>query len=147
MKKLIFLMVALPLVAASCNKSSLAQDEVIQIKQHKIVVQLADTPAKRQAGLSGIQNISDSEGMLFLFSTPSQPQFWMKDMNFPIDMIWINGNKIIGITDNVKPQPNTPDDRLILYAPPSVADKVLEVNAGWTFRHDVWAGDTITVLK
>jgi uncharacterized membrane protein (UPF0127 family) len=139
-------MASVSLFAAACNHNSLVQDEVLQIKQHKLNVQLADTPEKRQKGLGGITSISDSEGMLFIFS-PSQPQFWMKDMKFSIDIIWIKDNKIVGITDNVKAEPNTPDDQLIRYSPPSEVDKVLEVSAGWTFRHDVWAGDTISVVK
>lgn len=146
-KKFLTLVVAVSLTAMSCNnKPVLSQDRILQIKQFKITVQLADTPEKRNAGLSGISGITDSEGMLFLFSEPSRPSFWMKDMNFPIDFIWINGDKIIGITDNAKLQPGVADERLAKYSPPVKADKVLEVNAGWAFRHDVNVGDSVSVM-
>ncbi|HEX5429690.1 MAG TPA: DUF192 domain-containing protein [Patescibacteria group bacterium] len=148
MKKTCLLLVAVGLVAASCNSSNqLRQDEVIQIKSRRFSVQLADTPQEREQGLSGIAAISDEEGMLFLFSGPQSPQFWMKDMNFPLDLVWINGDKIVGITDNVPTQPKVPDSQLATYAPPSPVDKVLEVNAGWALRKDVNVGDTITVVS
>jgi uncharacterized membrane protein (UPF0127 family) len=148
MKKYLLLVMAISLTAAGCNnKTVLKQDQVLQIKQFKISVQLADTPEKRESGLSGIASINDNEGMLFLFSQPQSPQFWMKGMKFPIDFIWIRGDKIIGVTDNAKPQPGITDENLARYSPPSAADKVLEVNANWTYRHDIGVGDTITVVQ
>jgi uncharacterized membrane protein (UPF0127 family) len=148
MKKILLVAVLLSLTAVSCNKSTvLAQDKILQLKQFKITVQLADTPEKRAQGLSGIKQITDNEGMLFLFSEPQRPAFWMKGMNFPLDIIWIHGDTIVGISDNVKPMPNTGDDSLPKYYPPQDSDKVLEVNGGWAFRHDVNVGDKVIDLS
>ncbi|MBX4205108.1 MAG: DUF192 domain-containing protein [Candidatus Doudnabacteria bacterium] len=148
MKKFLMLGLVISLIAVACNnKSVLKTDRVVQIKQNKLTVQLADTPEKRTAGLSGVPSIGETEGMLFLFSEPQTPSFWMKDMKFGIDFIWINGNRIVGITDNIKPEPGVPDANLVRYAPQAKADKVLEVNAGWTIRHDVNTGDTLTISE
>lgn len=147
MKKSIILIIAMSLIAASCNsKSGLAKDQVLQIKQYKINVHLADTPQEREVGLGGVSGMADDEGMLFLFSTPQRPQFWMKGMLIPIDIIWISGNKIVAIDDNIKPEPNRSDSQLTRYVPVVDIDKVLEVNAGWIYRHDVAVGDTIQVV-
>jgi uncharacterized membrane protein (UPF0127 family) len=146
-KKIIMLASLIMLVAASCNKSYLRQDAILEIEAHKYSVQLADTPQARADGLSGIPSISDSEGMMFLFSEPQRLQFWMKGMNFPIDIVWINGDKIVDITDNIKPEPNKSDSELTIYSPGVDADKALEVNAGWALRHDVHPGETFTLTK
>jgi uncharacterized membrane protein (UPF0127 family) len=148
MKRIILTVVGISLIAVGCNnKSMLAKEQELQIKQFKLWVQLADTPEERAKGLSGIPAISDNEGMLFLFSEPDYPSFWMKDMKFPIDIIWINGNKIVGITDNVKVESKKTDSELRQYIPPAPADKVLEVNSGWSYRKDIAAGDTIKVIQ
>jgi uncharacterized membrane protein (UPF0127 family) len=146
MKKIFMMLCLVSFTAAACNTSlaTLRHDKVLGIKTRKLSVQVADSPQSRAAGLSGLKSMSEEEGMLFLFSEPSQPQFWMKDMLFPIDIIWINGNKIVGITDNIKAEPGRSDAELSRYSSPFPADKVLEVNAGWTFRKDVNVGDTVT---
>ncbi|OHA16429.1 MAG: hypothetical protein A2830_03100 [Candidatus Taylorbacteria bacterium RIFCSPHIGHO2_01_FULL_44_110] len=87
---------------------------------------VAKTPATRQRGLSGHEALDDDQGMLFIFPTPQTPDFWMKDMNFPIDIVWINSDrKIIGVDSDVsqKTYPKT-------FAPPAEIQFVLEVNAG-----------------
>src|SRR3989344_573955 len=69
--------------------------KAIQIMGQNIRVNLATTDAAREQGLSGRENLKEEEGMLFVFDYPDKYSFWMKDMNFPIDMIWIIENKKI----------------------------------------------------
>lgn len=71
-----------------------------------ISIETVDSPEKRQLGLSGRTAISDSSGMMFIFDqTSSSNCFWMKDMNFSIDMVWLNENKkVINVTENVSPE-------------------------------------------
>jgi len=146
MKKICLLLFAVVFTAVACNGTpKLRQDSILEIKEHKYSVQIADTPEERALGLSGIPAISDGEGMLFLFSEPQKLQFWMKGMLFPIDIIWINGNKIVDITENVQPQINTPEISLPTYSPSQDADKVLEVKGGWAIKHDIRIGDTFTL--
>lgn len=71
-----------------------------------------------------------------------KPAFWMKDMKFDLDLIWIREGKIIGITPNV-PHPNSPSDKLPTYSPPSEINMVLEVNAGWSEKYRVEVGDEV----
>jgi uncharacterized membrane protein (UPF0127 family) len=67
----------------------------------------------------------------------------MKDMNFPIDIIWIDNSQIIHITENASPEPGTLDSELTLYKPPAPFDTVLEVNAGFTKENNISVGDNI----
>src|SRR5262245_59669655 len=61
-------------------------------------VEIAQNDAQRAQGLSGSNPLADNTGMLFLFAKPGNYIFWMKDMRFPLDMIWIKSHKVVGIT-------------------------------------------------
>jgi uncharacterized membrane protein (UPF0127 family) len=70
-----------------------------------ISVALSDTPELRQLGLSDYTSLAKDEGMLFFFESASVANcFWMKDMDFSIDMIWLNEQKeVVTVTANVSP--------------------------------------------
>ena len=56
---------------------------------------IAQTSATQEQGLSDIPSLPNGVGMLFVFDSPGQYSFWMKDMHFPLDMVWIDSNKIV----------------------------------------------------
>ncbi|MFA5290844.1 MAG: DUF192 domain-containing protein [Candidatus Paceibacterota bacterium] len=81
------------------------QTTQIQIGTTTIVAEVADTPVKRELGLSGRLALPADRGMLFVYPEPAIQGFWMKDMHFPIDIIWFDVNKkIIGATKNLRPE-------------------------------------------
>ncbi len=86
-------------------------------------------------------------GMLFDFvatQTVGKKQFWMIDMQFNLDMIWIANNKIIGIDKNVPAPPlGTPEEKLPRYPSPGPIEYALEVNTGWSDAHDIKIGDAV----
>jgi hypothetical protein len=68
-------------------------------------LETADTEVLKQKGLSGRENITADQAMLFVFDEPKQHCFWMKDMQFNIDMIWLDANKkVVAIEQNVSPE-------------------------------------------
>ena len=81
-----------------------------------------------------------NHGMLFIFDNYLQPSFWMKDMHFPLDIIWIKDNTIVKIDKNVPLENN---QNLTKYKPQQPINKVLEVNAGYTRRYDIKVGNKI----
>ena len=100
---------------------------------------VADTPALRTQGLSGRVKLKENEGMLFLFEEPAQYPFWMKDMLFPIDMIWFDADrKVVDITKDA-----TPSSYPELFSPKVKAQYVLEVLSGWAGRHKLKEGDQL----
>ncbi|MEI6316247.1 MAG: DUF192 domain-containing protein [bacterium] len=110
------------------------------IGRQEITVAFAMTPFEQQQGLSGTKNLSVDHGMLFIFEKPIIPSFWMKDMNYPLDIIWIDSNKkIIGVSENLDPKtyPQT-------FAPASNILYVLEVPAGFYRTNYLKMGDTIS---
>src|SRR5690242_15708811 len=62
----------------------------IEIGGQQIYVKKADTPAKQQQGLSGTASLPLDQGMLFIFPKDGTYAFWMKDMNYSLDIIWID---------------------------------------------------------
>ncbi|MCP6719950.1 MAG: DUF192 domain-containing protein [Patescibacteria group bacterium] len=102
----------------------------VKINNQTIVVEVVKTDKDREQGLSGRDNLGINEGMLFLFENPGNHGIWMKGMKFPIDIIWISGNEIIGFEENVEPEPGVGVGELTVYYPPETVNKVLELKAG-----------------
>ncbi len=96
-------------------------DKTVQIGSAKFQAEIADTSDQQQQGLGGRPCIGPNQAMLFEFAKPSYYAFWMKDMKFPIDIIWIGpDHKVAGLEVDVKPS-TYPDhfvnkDRPALYA-------------------------------
>lgn len=77
----------------------------IRIGSTTLPVLLALTPTDRQRGLSGRAALAKNQGMLFVFDAPGRWGFWMKDMHFPIDIIWLDAAaRVVTVAHNVSPQ-------------------------------------------
>lgn len=112
-------------------------ETTIEIGGERIKAYVRDTPKSRAAGLSGWEGLADGEGMLFVFPGDGFHTFWMKDMRFPIDIVWISeGGEVVDIRGNVSPD-TYPE---YSFGPQEVARYVLELQAGWTTAHDVAIG-------
>lgn len=123
----------------SIQKTSDTKRE-IYIQNIKLTVDIADEPYEQTLGLSGREYMAKNEGIIFIFPESIMPAFWMKEMNFALDIIWIDAkNTIIGIEKNVSPDtfPET-------FAPPSPVKYVLEVNADWSDKNQIKPGDKIS---
>ena len=111
----------------------------IWIDNHKLTVDIADEPQEQAQGLSGRENLKENEGMLFIFLIPDKYGFWMKDMKFSLDLIWMDKNlAIVDITKNLSPETFP-----AVFSSSSPVKYVLEVNAGWSDRNKIKTGDTV----
>ncbi len=111
-----------------------------------ITVEVVNTPASITQGLSGRDEIG-ATGMLFIFNHAQKPSFWMREMKFDLDLIWISHNQVVEITPDVPaPQPNTPLTALPLYQPQQEVELVLEVPAGKAAEMGVQPGDQVKFL-
>ena len=121
----------------------------VLIKEVKFDVYVADTEEKRSKGLSIYNSLPHDRGMIFDFGKKDiYATFWMKDMKFALDIIWINDEKIVKIDENVPTPPvNTPDNKLTLYPSNIPIDYVLEVNSGLSDRYGFKIGDSVTFVK
>jgi uncharacterized membrane protein (UPF0127 family) len=106
-------------------------------------LEVANTDKSRVRGLSGREKMP-YDGMIFFFQQPQKLIFWMKDMNFPIDIIWIKDGKVSGFAQNAAPEPGKADYLLRKYFSPGAADTVIELNAGDIKKYNIKEG---TILK
>jgi len=119
------------------------EKSVIKINNYKIKVEIVDSPLAQAKGLAGRNSIAEDEGMLFIFPRPAIQRFWMKGMKFPIDIIWIKGNQIVGFEENVLPEEGVSDVNLTIYSSPEPVDRVLEMKAGSAKRLQINIGDLV----
>lgn len=104
-----------------------------------IKVEIVDTEEKRTRGLSGGESLPANQGILLVFDEPGVHGIWMKDMNFPIDIIWISKTgKITDISPNV-----SPDSFPAVFKPLSPARYILEVNTGFAEANNLKIGDFV----
>ncbi|MHB8651755.1 MAG: DUF192 domain-containing protein [Minisyncoccota bacterium] len=107
-----------------------------------IKAEIADAPATREQGLSGRGGLAKNHGMLFLFDHLDRYTFWMKDMRFALDLVWIGADgRIVDITPEVLPSsyPAT-------FSPKSPVAVVLEVPAGTAKREIFSIGDVVNIF-
>ena len=106
-------------------------------------VEVADTAKLLEKGLSGHRSIKNDEGMLFVFQRPDKYGFWMKDMLFSIDILWIDSNlKIVHIEKSLRPETYPK-----IFYPSSVALYVLELKAGEVQNLNLKIGDSLEIVK
>ncbi len=117
--------------------------KIIQIGNNKYSIEIANTEKSRSLGLSGRTSINKNQGMLFVFPSPSNYLFWMKEMNFPLDFVWIDGDKVVDVTQNVPKQANSDLNSLTTFTAKSPFDKVVELYAGTVEADNIKIGDII----
>lgn len=113
-----------------------------QIGDKKINLLLAKSEKDRMKGLSGRNNLPEDQGMLFIFEKKGKYGFWMRDMKFPIDIIYIDNNTVVYLVENAPSGAQAPN--LTVYTPDSEANRVLELNAGGAKKYGIKKGTKIT---
>ena len=122
-------------------QSGTVQKPTITIGPIKFSVDIADTLQAREQGLSGRTQLSSNEGMLFVFPTKERFVFWMKDMQFPLDFVWIDDIRVIEITHSVGVLDE--NGQINTIQPSYPVDKVLEINAGAASQSGIRVGDLV----
>ncbi len=123
------------------QKSGYRDLHPLRLHGETIYVSIADTDAERSLGLGGRTGLKPDEGMLFVFSTEGQYAFWMKDMKFSIDILWLDRN---GTVVYVAPAVS-PDTYPRTFVSDNPALYVLELPAGYANLHGVQVGDKISI--
>lgn len=119
-----------PQADASCD---------LKLSQSCITLEVSSTEATRAQGLSGRRTLNNDQAMLFVFDQTGRYCFWMKDMNFPIDIVWLDANKKI-VSFELNVEPNTYPKS---FCPDEPARYVLEFPAGVAPANDLRIGQTL----
>jgi uncharacterized protein len=124
------------------GKAGIPPTATVTIGNHSFKVSEAVSQQELEIGLSKTDSISQDQGMIFLFKAPAYYSFWMKNMKFPIDIIYIKEDTIVTIKNSAQP-PKDASGNLIIYTPTDPADKVLEIQAGLSQKYNFKNGDKV----
>ena len=126
----------------------------VRIGNVPVRVDIADTSEERTRGLSGVASLGENSGLLLVFDEHGAHGIWMKDMRFPIDIIWIAASsetsssggsevfRVVDIKKNARPE-SFPE----IFFPEQNALYVLEVNSGFTDIHGIRVGDRVRLSQ
>src|SRR4051794_19873510 len=93
---------ALALTITLLTRPAKAPAPSVSLKGHTFSVTVADTPASRAQGLSGTTSLAQNHGMLFTFEPAEIACFWMKDMEYNLDILWFDtSNKLVKVEKNL----------------------------------------------
>ena len=107
-----------------------------------LIADIAATDEQQIKGLSVKDSLAENEAMLFVYDNEAEYTFWMKDMKFPIDIIWIDANKtVVHIEHDL--QPCSSELLCPSYKPIDDSLYVLETVSGFAEKHDIAKGTPV----
>jgi len=120
---------------------------MIRIGGQEVKVLIADTVERRFKGWSGRKDMGKYNGMLFVFSKQSRYSMVMRDMRFPLDIVWVVDGQIADIAPNVQPEPGREESELTVYSSRLPANVVIELPAGFASEYGLKIGDVVKVAE
>lgn len=139
----IFVAILLLLLGLKVISNGVEERWEVIVGERSYVVEVRDSDAERSKGLSGHKPLLENEGMLFVFEKEGNYGFWMKDMLFPIDIIWIDKNFVVNhIESEVSPETYPK-----VFYPMGIIMYVLEVSSGQASSSNIKIGDAVKFVK
>jgi uncharacterized membrane protein (UPF0127 family) len=115
------------------------RDTTVKVTNNYIDAEVASNDTQKELGLSNRTCIGVNQGMLFVFDKPGKYDFWMKDMKFPIDIVWMNETKTVTeVTPSV--YPSTYPKK---FTSKAVSKYVLELQSGNAQRLNISEGTSL----
>ena len=106
-------------------------------------LQIADTPSKKSLGLGERNGLADGQGMIFTYRDITEPKcFWMKDMNFAIDIVWLDGESRVSHIEHSLSPASYPQT----FCPDGGGKYVIELAAGVADSAGLKTGDKLEVM-
>ena len=126
--------------------SKVQSNSRLKVGNSVVKVEIRDDQVGRSLGLSGREGLGENEGMLFIFNSPAIYEFWMKDMNFPLDFVWIQDGKVVDLSEHIPAPDKLTNEPPMTVRPDSSVTQVLEVNSGWVEKNRIKVGDLVKML-
>ncbi|HEY9769421.1 MAG TPA: DUF192 domain-containing protein [Coleofasciculaceae cyanobacterium] len=115
---------------------------IANISGATIELEVAQTPQQQATGLMFREALADNRGMLFPFQSERTARFWMKNVPISLDMIFLNGDRVVGLAVDVPPCQTEPCP---IYGPEGLVDRVVELRGGRAKELGIKVGDTIKI--
>jgi len=119
----------------------------VSLKGETLEIMVADSIYRQQKGLGKRESLVPYDGMVFPFGLLDKHGIVMRDMRFPIDIIWLKKGEVVDFAPTVAIEPGRKEGEYSIYRPRIDADMVLEVRAGWSKAHDLKIGDKMTLVE
>ena len=127
------------LAITSCSNNiadGVESNRTLKFSNVKFVVDVADTQALRTKGLSGSKSLDLDRGLLFDFKEDGKYGIWMKDMNYSLDIIWLDSNmNVVHVEQSISPKTFP---KVFTSSTPS--RYVLEINSGLSKKYEIVKG-------
>lgn len=115
----------------------------VKINSQIIQAEVALSSEEHYLGLSGRESLCADCGLLFKFSNREPRVFVMRDMNFPLDILFISEGRIVSLAENLAPEDKEPER---FYSSGEPVELVLEVNGGYSAAHNFKVGDQVSII-
>ncbi|MDY6789378.1 MAG: DUF192 domain-containing protein [Candidatus Nanohaloarchaea archaeon] len=133
-----YVVIVLTFLSAGCTA---AEKPYVEVGSKKVEVEVADNSSERLRGLMNRDDLSINTGMLFVYGDEDFRSFWMKNMSFPIDIIYLDSHRtVVDIKHSIPPCSSDPCPS---YKSDRPARYVLEVNSGFSSANNVSSGDRV----
>lgn len=144
-KKILLVLVIFVVVAVAIISflSTVHYESTIVLGGKTFYIDVADNSFTSAKGLSGRESMAKDEGMIFVFDKLGKHGFWMKDMFFSIDMIWMDQNYVITHIEKSV----SPDTYPKVFYPESLSLYVLEISAGQSDLLGIKVGDRANFIR
>ena len=142
---ILFLVFLVIFIFMQNSKNKDSDFATIKINNNVLQVEIAKSLLSQKKGLSDRDSLAQDRGMLFIYDDNRIRNFWMKDMRFALDVLWISDNKVVGLTENIPF--SLENDQIRRFVSPVEADMVLEVNAGYIAKNGLKMGDSIDFIS
>lgn len=119
---------------------------VIQIGEKRVYVEIAKTIRQQREGLGGREDLGSFAGMAFPIIPETQQGVVMRDMKFPIDIIWVRDGYIVDIARAVQPERGVAESELTVYYPRTEVNLILELESGFVENYAISIGDKVTLI-
>lgn len=116
----------------------------VTVNNQTFTVEVVKTTKDQQVGLTKFDSLPQDKGMFFQFTDTANHVFWMRGMQFPIDIIFLADNTVVGIVENAPPAESSNND-IPTYGGNITSNAALEINAGLSKKYEIKKGDKITL--
>ncbi len=140
MKKKLIIFLGLILILSACQNFEDKEQREIFLKGKNIQAEVVVDSENWKKGLSNRESLCDNCGMLFVSKKTKKYNFWMKEMKFPLDIIYLKDGVVVEIFKNVPIKSGGEYTRI---NPTQEADFILELNAGWAESNNLQTGDQL----
>ncbi len=124
----------------SKRSAGVMHEDQIKLPEAVLDIEIAHTKEKLEMGLSNRTSIGEKEGMFFVFDVMGQYAFWMKDMRFPLDIVWISDEgRVVYLAENVEPKTYPKK----IFKNEAYAKYVLEMKAGTARKYGLYLGTSV----